>query len=80
MTKRELDLLERAFAAEIEFRLPYQTKSKLAKRLASEGYLVEIERTFGKDCFGPITAKGYALTIMGNLAYCTSDRCKEATP
>jgi len=31
----------------------------------------------GKDRFGSIVVDGYALTVKGNMAYCTSNRCKE---
>ena len=77
MNKAELDLLERCFSAQLEGRF-YQTKSKLAGRLEKEGYIYREYKTLGRDRFGEIVVSGYILTIQGNFAYCTSDRCKEA--
>ena len=77
MTKAEIDFLERVFAAEIDGRL-YQTKSKLAKRMEEEGYIVEVHKHIGNDRFGEIVVKGYNLTLLGNFTYCSSDRCKNA--
>ena len=75
MKKAELDLLEKVFAKEIVGSM-FQSKSKLAKKLEEEGYLVGVEKHFGKGPF-KVIARGYRLTIMGNAAYCLSDRCKE---
>jgi hypothetical protein len=75
MNKAELDFLEKVFADQIEGR--WQTyKSKVAKRMEEDG-LVFIDREVrGKDIFGPIVVEGHRLSIFGNHAYCTSDRCK----
>lgn len=80
MKKAELDLLERAFAAAIDAAINggdglFQTKSKLAKKLCDEGMLKEVEITLP----GPlqIVVRGYAQTLLGNFAYCMSDRCRE---
>lgn len=43
MNKRELDLLEKVFAAEIAGNL-FQTNSKLAKKLEEEGYIVAVDK------------------------------------
>jgi hypothetical protein len=63
-------LLERTFAAEVEGRLPFQTKSKSIHSLAHKGMVEEMTRTFGQDRFGPITVIGWTLTHRGRIAYC----------
>ena len=73
MNKSSLQLLEKVFASEIDGALSsssrlYQTKSKLAKTLADEGYLVEVEETLGGRF--PVKIKGYELTHLGRMAYC----------
>jgi hypothetical protein len=73
MTKAELQILEHIFTAEIEGRLPFQFgrrgDPKLALKLESEGYIQRMERTLGGRF--PMQVKGWALTLCGNLAYCT---------
>lgn len=75
-TKKELDLLEKAFVAEIEyalerkekFCLPFmQTKSRLAERMVEAGLLQREEMTVGGIHF-----KGYGQTFLGNMTYCMS--------
>lgn len=77
MNKKELDILEKAFDAEIASAFNknlfpiIQTKSKTAKKLCENGYLEEV-------CFmySNVKITGYAITIRGHIAYCDSDRCK----
>lgn len=71
MKKAELAALEKVFAAEIENRLPFQSKAKIFRALCDEGYLEPMERNFGHDRFG-ITVRGYQLSHAGRLAYCLS--------
>lgn len=85
MDKRSLDMLEKAFEAEISGAIDghpglLQTRSKLAQKLEADGYLVKDAHTFGGRF--PVTVEGYRLTILGNATYCFSDRCadEEATP
>lgn len=80
MNSKELDILEKAFSAQIDtaFNKGFgiiQTKSKVAKQLSDDGFLQDVQIKLGGNI--PVTIKGYALTIKGNLAYCSSDRCKE---
>lgn len=88
MNKKQLDILEKAFSAQVDSAMkqdiasaqnnPFgiiQTKSKVAKQLCDDGYLEYTQVNFGRHGL-PVTIKGYILTIKGNLAYCTSDRCK----
>ena len=78
MTKKELDLLEKAFLAEIDGALTnginiLQTKSKIAEKLVNDGLLNKVKKTL-KGC-PHVTIEGYVLTDLGNLTYCTSERC-----
>jgi hypothetical protein len=79
MKNKELDILERAFCAQIDYDFGngfgiIQTKSKVAKQLAEDGFLKNVQIRLGGNL--PVTIEGYALTLQGNLTYCTSDRCK----
>ncbi|MCG6574893.1 hypothetical protein EGM97_09255 [Pseudomonas sp. AF32] len=70
MAKSVFTMLEKVFAAEIEGRLPYQTKSKLAAKMEEFGYL-----QFGSERMGIVTVSGYYLTNAGRLAYC--EECRD---
>lgn len=70
MTKAELSVLEKAFSAEVERRLPFQSRSEIAHRLAKEGYLQPMEITVGAGTRFPVVVKGFQLTHAGRLAYC----------
>lgn len=65
MRKSQLEVLGKVFHAEIEGRLPYQTRSAEAKKLAEEGYL-----EFGEVRHGNLTISGYWLTEPGRFAWC----------
>lgn len=75
MNKREIAILEAAYAKEVDGALNnhpgiYQNKSKLAKKLEADGYLRAVsERLSGP---WPVTIEGYRLTMLGNLTYCQS--------
>jgi hypothetical protein len=71
MTKAEMGALEKVFAAEIDGRLPFQSKAKIFRRLCDDGYLQTMESKFGGDRFA-ITVTGYQLTHLGRLTYCAS--------
>lgn len=73
MRKAELAMLERAFACEIEGRI-FQTKAKLAGRLAADGYLQPVEERIAVPPLGTMTVTGYRLTLLGNFTYCMSCR------
>jgi len=82
MNRQELKILERAFECEINAALTenfgchlLQTKSKIAKKLADEGYLT-FEKLVINGRF-PIVIEGYALTHVGRFTYCDSDLCKQ---
>ena len=63
-------MLERVFAAEVECRLPSQSRSKYMKVLQDKGLIEPMTRTFGKDAFGYITVEGGVLTHPGRILYC----------
>lgn len=76
MNKKELQILEKAFASEINYSLGnaalplLQTKSKLAEKLANEGYLQRVTaRIPGKFT---VSLRGYLLTHAGRATYCAS--------
>ena len=76
MTKNEMKLLERAYAAEIDAALsggPHvmQTRSKLAAKLVTDGLLQEATCTIKAWPF-PTSVVGYELTQAGRMAYCAS--------
>jgi hypothetical protein len=72
LTKQEMKMLEKVFAAEISGSL-LQTKSTIAKSLADREYIIMEEKILGKDRFGLIKVSGYRTTILGNATYCMSD-------
>jgi hypothetical protein len=78
MTKAEIKALERVFAAEIENRLPFQSRAKIFQRLAADGMIEPMDRRFNGDRFGLIIVNGWQLTHLGRLAYCTSEVCTHA--
>ena len=71
-TKAELNALEKVFTAEIEDRLPFQSKAKIFRQLCEDGMLEPMERQFRPDRFGAITVSGYQLSHAGRLTYCMS--------
>ena len=74
MTKAEMDMLEKVFAAEISGSL-HQTQSKVAKKLEAEGYIVLGSMEICRDRFGVVKMDGYRTTLKGNAEYCMSERC-----
>ncbi|MDI3438320.1 hypothetical protein QLG07_02460 [Erwinia sp. V90_4] len=73
MNKKQLAILEKAWGAEIscalnEIPLPIiQTRSKVAKQLADDGYL-----DFVRLQDGVVTFEGYQINHAGIHAYCES--------
>jgi hypothetical protein len=70
--KKTIKALERVFAAEIDDRLPFQSKAAIYSQMCDDGLVQPMERHFGGDRFGPITVKGYQLTHAGRFLYCSS--------
>lgn len=71
MNRQELAALEKVFAAEIDGRLPFQSKAKIYRSLCDQGYLEPMERNFGHDRFR-VMVHGYQLSHAGRLRYCLS--------
>lgn len=69
--KRIMNALEKVFAAEIENRLPFQSKARVFQDLAADGLLEPMERKFGAG-WSAITVSGWQLTHAGRLLYCSS--------
>lgn len=70
--KTLLNQLEKLFAAEIENRLPFQTRAKWIEKMAADGYVEPLTMDLGRDRFGPIMVSGWQLTHAGRLLYCMS--------
>lgn len=75
VNKRELALLERAFAAEIQAALEggpglIQPKGKLIDKLVADGLLCHVSETLSGH--PPITLRGYELTHLGRFVYCSA--------
>lgn len=73
MDKKDMALLEKAYAAEVNAVLGKSTlcmmqtaASKRADALVAEGLLSKVSKTFS----GRYTVEGYVLTNAGRLAYC----------
>ena len=76
-TKATLRALEKVFCAEIDDRLPFQSKAAIYKKLMDEGLLGWMAREFGSG-WSAVTCEGYELTHAGRIMYCMS--CDEVEP
>ena len=63
--------MERLFGAEIDGKLPLQSRARVYHELQEMKLAEPDERTFG---FGPfaVVVRGWRLTAFGHLTYCTS--------
>ena len=61
----EIKWMEKVFAAEIENRLPFQTKAAIMERMEAGG-LVEPMKVRMSGC----TVEGWQLTHRGRIQYC----------
>lgn len=82
MTKAELAMLEKLYAAEIEGALSgglgiVQSKDKILTKLETDGFVRKVRHELKPDRFGPIVVEGWELTLDGNAAYCLT--CEEPT-
>jgi hypothetical protein len=66
--------LENVFAAEIENRLPFQSKAAIYKRLREQGLVQDMQLVIGSG-WSAVTVRGYQLTHAGRITYCSS--CEE---
>jgi hypothetical protein len=74
MNKKTLKALEKVFLAEIENRLPFQSKAKIYRKLADEGLILYGEGVISGRF--PVRIKGFILTDYGRYIYC--DSCKDS--
>ena len=78
-TKATLRALGAVFAAEVNGRLPFQSKARIYRQLNSEELLQPMTRRFGAGPFAA-TVTGYELTHAGRFLYCEScDDAEEPT-
>jgi len=78
MNKQQLNILEKAYIAEISSSAGggincIQSKSKVAKKLADDGYLERVSFVIGGGI--PVKVEGYQITHAGIMAYCESCDC-----
>ena len=66
----ELKWLEKVWMAEVENRLPFQTKSAIMKRLQADGLVERLKITLGG--WPPVTVDGWQLTHAGRFYYCSA--------
>lgn len=69
LTKKTLNALERVFVAEIDGRLPFQSKAKVFRELCDADLLAPMSKVYGGSPF-PVTVSGYELTHRGRILYC----------
>lgn len=67
MKKSHYEALERIFTAEINGRLPLQSKAAVFTELEELGLAQR-----GHEMFGRVKVEGWYLTQAGRLAYCVS--------
>ena len=87
MNKAAMAMLERVFKREVEAAIShwpshlFQTDSKLAAKMAEDGYLRHRTLELPGDRFGRIAVSGYELTDLGRMHYCMtcSDEPEDAT-
>ena len=64
-SKQHLKALEKVFAAEIECRLPFQSKAAVYNELRLDGMVEHVTVKMGI-----VRVEGYELTHRGRIAYC----------
>lgn len=69
-SRKALAALEKVFAAEIEGRLPFQSRAAIYKTLCEKGLLAPMERTYsgGRGQY-TMRVAGYELTHAGRITY-----------
>jgi hypothetical protein len=70
MNKATINALERVWVAEIEGRLPLQSRAKIYEKLRNEGLVHPMTTTVAVDRFGPMMISGWELTHAGRFLYC----------
>jgi hypothetical protein len=70
MTRTWRSALERVWNAEIENRLPLQSRAKVFAELEGAGLVDQWTKEFSVDRFGSIKVTGWVLTHAGRFLYC----------
>ena len=65
-----LRALEKVFAAEVEGRLPFQSRAKIYRDLLEAGLVIDMVRT--GEGWSRLTVTGYGLTDAGRMLYCAN--------
>lgn len=68
---REMQMLEKVWMAEVENRLPFQTRAAMIKRLAAQGLVQPMETMVGKG-HPQVRVTGWQLTHAGRVLYCST--------
>lgn len=83
MKKSQLAALEKVFSNEVEraiserpHQMPFQSKAKIFKELAADGYLEAASVKVGSG-WSAVTVTGWELPHLGRLAYCMSCEAPE---
>lgn len=71
--QKVLDALEKVFSAEINGRLPFQSKANIYRDLTAAGLVAPMVSNFGSGVFA-IAVSGYELTHRGRMLYCENCR------
>jgi len=71
--KKVLNALERVFSAEIENRLPFQSKASVYRDLLAAGLVQRMESRIGSG-WSAVMVTGYELTHAGRYLSCASCR------
>jgi hypothetical protein len=69
--RKTLSALEKVFSAEIDGRLPFQSKATIYRDLLAAGLVASMQRNFGSG-WSAVTASGYELTNAGRILYCSN--------
>lgn len=69
--KKVLRALEKVFSAEIENRLPFQSKASIYRDLLAAGLVQWTSCSFGNG-WSAVTVSGYELTHAGQYLYCSN--------
>lgn len=77
MSKAEIQALEKVYVAEVENRLPFQSKAAIYKRLRDQGLVQDMLVTFGQGNAFAVAVRGYQLTHTGRMLYCMSCEAPE---
>lgn len=68
MKSNEIKWLEKVWIAEIEDRLPFQSKAAIMKRMEADNLVCQMSVKMGGRF--PVTVNGWQLTHLGRFFYC----------